>query len=165
MALVHHCGVDNVSKNNIVHRTATTAEDHEHPIEIVWSGCEKEGGKFQNYSNFNNIYLMDNATDLTFYRNHHRFDEESSHFYQNLFWSPNESDKDMKMFPSGLDWYMWMETGIDTNSIWADPKLLDPSTGKYVLGNDSPALGLGIQQIQLDNFGIQENVYLFYNQK
>ena len=57
-----------------------------------------------------------------------------------------------------------METSIDTNSIWADPKLLDPSTGKYVLGIDSPALGLGIQQIQLDNFGFQENVYLFYNQ-
>ena len=55
-----------------------------------------------------------------------------------------------------------METGIDTNSIWADPKLLDPSTGKYVLGIDSPALGLGIQQIQLDNFGIQKNVNLFY---
>ena len=165
MALVHHCGVDNVSKNNIVHRTRTAVEEHEYPIEIVWSGCEKEGGKYQNYSNYHNIYLMDNTTALSFYRNHHKFDKESSHFYQNLFWAPSLADKEVKMFPYDLDWYQWKDTGIDTDSVWADPGFQDPSSGQYVLGESSPALDLGIKQIQLDNFGIQSNVQLFYKNK
>ena len=66
------------------------------------------------------------------------------------------------MFPSGLDWSEWMQSGISSNSVWADPDLLDPSSGQYVLAQGSPALGLGIQQIQLGNFGIQAGVALLY---
>ena len=119
MALVHYCGVDNDSKDNIVHRTRAAVQEHEYPIGIVWSGCEKEGGKYQNYSNYHNVYLMDHTIGLSFYRNHYNFDKESSHFYQNLFWVPSLADKEVKMFPYDLDWYQWKDTGIDTNFIWA----------------------------------------------
>jgi len=162
MALVHHCGVDNVSKNNIVHRTPTAMEDQEYPLEVVWSGCERESGKHQNYSNHHNIYLIENTTGLSFYRNHHTFDQETSHFYQNLFWTPTPADKEVKMFPFGLDWYEWKETGIDIDSYWADPEFQEPSSGLYVLGDMSPAWELGIHQIQLGNFGIQDSATLFY---
>ena len=96
---------------------------------------------------------------------HHKFDTESSHFYQNLFWAPSMADREVKMFPYDLDWYEWKDTGIDTDSVWADPGFQDPSSGQYVLGQSSPALDLGIKQIQLDNFGIQNNVHLFYKNK
>ena len=34
-ALLHHCGLDNESKNNIVHRNGANSFDH------IWAGCEK----------------------------------------------------------------------------------------------------------------------------
>merc|ERR1719187_1754927 len=33
-ALLHHCGLDNESKNNIVHRNGVNSFDH------IWAGCE-----------------------------------------------------------------------------------------------------------------------------
>ena len=42
-------------------------------------------------------------------------------------------------------------------SKWANPKFSDPYSNKYELAEDSPALELGIKQINLDNFGIQKS--------
>ena len=38
---------------------------------------------------------------------------------------------------------------------WTDPKFLDAEARDYQLAEDSPAHGMGIQQIRLDNFGVQ----------
>ena len=38
---------------------------------------------------------------------------------------------------------------------WTDPKFLDAEARDYQLAEDSPAHDMGIQQIRLDNFGIQ----------
>lgn len=54
--------------------------------------------------------------------------------------------------------YVLQGSGKDPRSVWADPRLGDPQHGDYALGPDSPALNLGIQQITLDNFGIQNTV-------
>ena len=35
-ALKHHCGLDNVSKNNIIHRT------NSHSFHAVWTGCSTD---------------------------------------------------------------------------------------------------------------------------
>ena len=40
-ALVHHCGVDNISKNNIVHRTAEISSDHAPALQTMWGVCEQ----------------------------------------------------------------------------------------------------------------------------
>ena len=45
-ALYHHCGLDNVAKNNIIHRSG------EKPPENIWAGCGKAD---------KNIYLLENA--------------------------------------------------------------------------------------------------------
>ena len=44
----------------------------------------------------------------------------------------------------------------DAGSIWANPKL-DPEARLYSLADDSPVWDLGLEQIQMDNFGIQKN--------
>ena len=38
---------------------------------------------------------------------------------------------------------------------WTDPKFLDAEARDYQLAEDSPAHDMGIQQIRLDNFGVQ----------
>ena len=45
---------------------------------------------------------------------------------------------------------------------WADPLFLDPRAHDYQLSSESPALEMGIQQIRLDNFGIQPDSRPFY---
>ena len=45
---------------------------------------------------------------------------------------------------------------------WTDPKFEDPAINNYQLAKDSPALGMGIKQIRLDNFGIHGNKRPFY---
>ena len=61
----------------------------------------------------------------------------------------------MPMFPDNLDWDEWTSTGNDSNSLWEDPLFIDPYLGEYLLAEDSPAWNLGIEQIQMDNFGVQ----------
>ena len=38
---------------------------------------------------------------------------------------------------------------------WKDPKFFDAEARNYQLAEDSPAHEMGIEQIRLDNFGIQ----------
>ena len=165
IALYHHCGVDNISKNNIVHRTAAPATNDTHNIEYIWGGCARNNNNFQTYSNFNNIYLLENSAGMSFYKGNDRFDQDSPDFYKNLYWSQDPNDINSKSFPFGLNFNEWTKTGNDSMSEWANPQLEDPSSGLYTLGPNSPAFGLGIKQIQLDNFGLQKNVKLFYKKK
>ena len=152
-ALYHHCGLDNVAKNNIIHRSG------EKPPENIWAGCGKaDKNKFQSYSNYQNIYLLENADDLQFGRSWDRFYEQAPDFHHNLYWSNQEGDKSHVMFPDKLNWDEWVGTGNDSASLWADPLFVDPSSSEYVLSESSPALEIGIQQIRLDNFGVQGKI-------
>ena len=74
-----------------------------------------------------------------------------------MYWSPQEDAKSLLMFPDQLTWDQWVQAGNDTGSIWANPKFMDPEAGLYSLADDSPVWELGIEQIQMDNFGIQKN--------
>jgi len=161
VAMKHHCGVDNVDKNNIVHRTATSHRWH--PMEQFLSGCEKNYPEhFQQQSSFNNIYLFENSEDFEVYKKADRTSLNETDFHKNLYWSPNEQEKNSTIFPGYLNWSDWKNlTGNDVDSVWADPLLQDPSSGLYNLGKDSPAWNLGMTQIQ-DNFGIEKNITLFY---
>ena len=46
-AIVHHCGIENESKNNIVHRNIEP-ENGERPISDLWGACEANKGKHLN---------------------------------------------------------------------------------------------------------------------
>ena len=39
--------------------------------------------------------------------------------------------------------------------MWADPQFASVEEHDYLLGDQSPAWDMGIEQIRLDNFGIQ----------
>ena len=151
-ALYHHCGLDNVAKNNIIHRSG------EEPLEYMWAGCGKSTKRFQSYSNSHNIYFLEHADGLNFGRSWDRFYDEAPDFHHNLYWSNKEEDRTKALFPDKLSWDEWISTGNDSASLWADPLFLDPSSGQYILSETSPAWGLGIQQIRLDNFGVQGNI-------
>ena len=47
-----------------------------------------------------------------------------------------------------------MSTSFNYNEL-QDPLLGDPSSHRYALGAASPALGLGIKQVDLDNIGVK----------
>ena len=47
-----------------------------------------------------------------------------------------------------------MRTSFNSNSL-QDPLFEDPSSHRYALGAASPALGLGIKQVDLDNIGVK----------
>jgi hypothetical protein len=48
----------------------------------------------------------------------------------------------------------WQACGFDTHSIFADPLFVDPENGDYRLRPDSPALALGFENFDMDNFGL-----------
>ena len=68
------------------------------------------------------------------------------------------SDEFAELFPDKLTWNEWTLSGNDSNSLWADPKFLDAYSEIYVLDEDSPAWDLGIKQIELNKFGVQETL-------
>ena len=168
-ALYHHCGLENVSKNNIVHRTSSSSD---HALNQAVGGCEKTStaGLYQSYTNSHNIYYLDNAKDFALGRDWDRFYDplrpnDTVIFHHNLYYSAARTDDlHLMKFPGGTKqnpwiWPQWVssDSGQDEYSKWANPKFSDPYSNKYELAEDSPALELGIKQINLDNFGIQKS--------
>lgn len=62
---------------------------------------------------------------------------------------------DHNLFVSEFDRQAFAEHGCDGNSVVGDPKFVDPSTGDYRLGDDSPLLGHGFENFPMDQFGVQ----------
>ena len=84
-ALYHHCGLDNQSVNNIVHRTDSES------FGAVWAGCGKKDQtrwrsqgstsrpvtRVQRYTNHHNIYLFDSMEGLSMARTYDRYYDEA----------------------------------------------------------------------------------------
>ena len=158
-AMTHHCGVGNQAKNNIVHKSSFTSNHTITRMEVV---CKTHYGYYhQQYSHYQNIYLLDTINDDTaFGNNYDSF--ENTEYSHNLYWSSQDPQSSMYFSINGkkekeVTWDEWNAEGRDVDSVWADPKFADSDHGLYTLANDSPAFDLGIQQIDLDNFGIQKN--------
>ena len=153
-ALFHHCGLENESKNNIVHREVSPASGHE-ALQDLWGGCEANSGKFQSFSNHHNIYYFENTEGMELYKSYNWFDEKTV-FTDNLYYSLEPSDEFKEMFPpSDLTFADLPSVGSVRNQ-WADPLFASAEAHDYLLGEDSPAWSMGIQQVRLDNFGIQQ---------
>ena len=76
-------------------------------------------------------------------------------FTDNLFYSDVSSDEFKGMFPpSDLPFADLASVGAVRNQ-WADPQFADVAGEDFLLAEDSPAKAMGIQQIRLDNFGIE----------
>ena len=54
----------------------------------------------------------------------------------------------------------WQRLRFDQHSIVADPMFVDPDTGDYRVKPGSPALLLGFQNFQMDNFGVYKPEYI-----
>jgi hypothetical protein len=70
-ALTHHCGIDNESKNNIIHRSGN------HSFGQIWIGCERTSDTLQRYTNYHNIYLFDSVQELIMSKPISRFYNEA----------------------------------------------------------------------------------------
>ena len=154
MALYHHCGKANRGVNNIIHKTSV--------LESMYGGCGKSAdARPQEYENSRNIYLLENLDDFVFGQSYHRYYNLPPDFHHNIYWSMVPGDEELQKFPDNQNWYEWRATGNDSESLWQDPLFEDPAAHRYILSDNSPAWNLGIQQIDLDNFGIQvEGKYL-----
>ena len=133
----------------------------------LWSPCTGGCGKYadirpQEYENARNIYLLENMDDFVFSKSSYRYYNMPPDFHHNIYWSMVPGDEELPKFPylpepqsEYQNWYEWQATGNDSQSLWQDPLFEDPAAHRYILTPDSPAWNLGIQQIDLDNFGIQ----------
>ena len=73
-----------------------------------------------------------------------------------IYYIFQESDKSANLFPNQETWEEWTQSGNDSSSLWANPQFQDPIGGLYMLQEQSPAWSLGIKQIELNNFGVQD---------
>ena len=158
----HACGLDNVSKNNVIHRNNTY-----NTANYMWGGCMKTlTDSYQQFVNHHNVYLLENIDNLSMWRPfdrywNHSWDnhlDQAPKFWDNLYWSPNSLGKDEDIFPGKKTWDQWID-GNDTDSSWVDENpFVDANAGDYTLKKDSPAFAMGINQIILGNFGVQESL-------
>ena len=128
----------------------------------MWGGCQRNViDRYQDYNNEQNIYLLDNVENLSMWRYYDRFWshkhdnhwDEAPEFKNNLYWGASKPSA----FPGDKTWDQWI-MGNDTNSLWADPLFTNAEAGDYSLRPGSPAIDLGINQIILGNFGVQEDL-------
>merc|ERR1712080_410052 len=133
----------------------------EQMYESVWATCEKSNiNRAQSFENKKNIYLLDDIEGFHFGRSFDRFYNSSPVFDDNMYWSLAPGDaQSAKLFPDNHTWYEWQESGNDTNSLWEDPLFEDPVNHIYVIREESSAWSLGINQIDLDHFGVAEEEY------
>ena len=108
---------------------------------------------------YNNI-LINNG-----FHPHVWFDDSNSAFYQNItakahagIGQPEGWGKltDRNLFMTEADRAKNLSSGSDTNSLAGDPKFLDPASGDFRVGDDSPALKLGFKNFPMDQFGVKK---------
>ena len=162
-ALYHHCGIDNLSTNNIAHRKAPTQKLQ--PGEVyngIWSACEttraaaKGGtGEIQQYVNEKNIYFIEDYSGLEFMRPWDQY--HGATYRNNVYWSLTAGMNKEKMFRAQdtrkfINWDEWhKQQNIDTGSLWDDPLFQDASKMDYTLKANSPAkIKLGIEDVPLN---------------
>ena len=92
--------------------------------------------RFQRFTNYKNIYLLDTMEGLIMSPPHFRFYDEApgtieneatvsmslvSVFHSNLYWSAEAGAQSAAVFPEEKNWVEWQNSGNDTGSIWSQP--------------------------------------------
>ena len=78
-------------------------------------------------------------------------DYRASFWDNNVYWK--DPDAASLLFPGGLEFDEWKQTGNDTHSSIADPLIMDISAGNWTLRRSSPALRKGFHQIDWQSIG------------
>ncbi len=72
---------------------------------------------------------------------------------QNLLWSAGQPIRTGQKKDGVDNWAAWQATGMDRNSVIADPQFVDPARDDYRLRPDSPAFALGFKPIPVEKIG------------
>ena len=72
----------------------------------------------------------------------------------NIYWDT----RGLEVRPAGLSWKEWQATGMDANSLVADPMFVSADNFDFRLKPGSPALKMGFQQIDLSTVGTRGTV-------
>lgn len=72
---------------------------------------------------------------------------------RNLLWHAGEPVRASHKKDGVVDWAAWQATGMDRNSVIADPRFVDPAHDDYRLRADSPAFALGFKTIPVERIG------------
>jgi hypothetical protein len=128
-ALKHNCGLENLSKNNVVYRKIP---DNGIQQNFIRGACQRKKVKntlFQDFTNEKNIYLLENMANFTF--NRHFDTYQNTTFRDNIYWSmASPKDRKLSLFPDfplnshgkSMNWYQWKKApGNAINSIWRNP--------------------------------------------
>ena len=129
-----HYGRDNIVRNNILAFSATRGQ-------IIRSREEEH----RSFTFERNIIYCQPAPPLG-----GNWDNGNYALDHNVYWATGEQPK----FPGELTFKQWQEKGQDTHSVIADPKCVDPANYDFRLQDDSPALKLGFQPIDLTTVGL-----------
>ena len=177
LPIIHNCGIDNLSTNNILHKTwpMDTSKNK------LWVYCPGKDTKHKSATYEKNIILFDNL-DENFQVIARHINLKGATFRDNIYWSrASESHKSIKMFPwiayegqivkhpnyarnnrtytfhegdiidlqftEWLNFTDWKASHHDQNSLWQDPMFRNPANHNYAFKKNSPATGLGIQPV------------------
>jgi len=149
---------------------------------VVWGnshgGLMIQGGK-DNYAH-NNIFVdgtrqqvqlnnfMENSTGNRFLRNivyytepeavliaAYRHSKEATEADYNVYWHAGGKPLMLRLSGGLKPLAEWQKDGLDTHSVVADPRFVDPAGHDYSLQPDSPARKLGFEPIDTSQVGLQ----------
>lgn len=133
-----HYGRDNVIRNNVF---AFNKEN-----QLMRTRDEEHTSFFLT----NNIVLFDSGNLLG-----SSWKNDQFVINRNVYWDLRHGTNVSRLKFSGVSWTNWQARGHDTNSIIADPQFVDAGNHNFRLKQNSPALKLGFQPIDLSRVGIR----------
>lgn len=63
---------------------------------------------------------------------------------------------DRNLFTTETDCKAFAAEGCDANSVWGEPKFINPAEGDYRVKKDSPAFEIGFKNFPMDRFGVRK---------
>ncbi len=156
-------GRDNIARNNIfvngeVSQICTIKWDPDPPNEDISIKFNPQGNRFER-----NIICYSNPDAFLYwfvYQYGSKWQDNDFYFNNNLIW---HYGKPLKLQAAGLDeksqWETWLERGMDTESIIAEPGFVNASKNDYRLKPDSPAWRLGFEEIPIEKIGLYKDNY------
>lgn len=156
-------GQDNIARNNIfidgkVAQISTIKWEPDPPKKDITVQFPAGGNRFEQ----NIICYSDPDAYLYWfvYQYGSKWQADDFYFNRNLIW---HNGLPLKLQAAGLEdsdqWQGWMERGMDTDSVIADPLFVDAARRDYRLRPGSPAWKLGFERIPVEKIGLYRDEY------
>jgi len=128
-----HYGRDNIVRNNI----------------FAWAMTGQIGrGRQEEHQSFDfrrNIVLTDNGEALN-----RAWDNGNYTIDENVYWDTS----DRELYFAGMPFADWQALGRDEDSVIEDPRFVDAEGRDFTLRDDSPALAMGFEPIDVSEIGL-----------